>query len=445
MVRANLILLSAALAAATVLSNPALGQDPPRRRPNVLLIVSDNQRPDTIAALGNKHIRTPSLDRLVRAGFVFNNAYFMGSTTGATCLPSRTMLMTGRTLFRVPLRRLSEEAEAANPITGIPVLPRTLKNAGYATLRTGKMGNYPRFAAQEFDKNIVVARSVNGSARHADNAIEFLKAQTPGKPFFLYVAFAAPNDPHVGPGTAPKEYMDLYKPGDVPLPPSFMPIHPFDNGDMIIRDELLAPWPRTKEVIERHLAGFYSVITYMDRQIGRILEALNETGQLDNTIIIFAADTGTAIGSHGLLGMQNLYEHSIGVPLILSGPGILKGKQSDALVYLFDLFPTVCELAALDVPEGVDGKSLAPILGGRATKGRHSLFFAYKDVQRGVRNERWKLIRYPRVNETQLFDLKNDPHEMNDLAEAPAHRSKVREMMDLLGRLQRELGDEARL
>ena len=445
MVRANLILLSAALAAATVLSNPALGQDPPRRRPNVLLIVSDNQRPDTIAALGNKHIRTPSLDRLVRAGFVFNNAYFMGSTTGATCLPSRTMLMTGRTLFRVPLRRLSEEAEAANPITGIPVLPRTLKNAGYATLRTGKMGNYPRFAAQEFHKNIVVARSVNGSARHADNAIEFLKAQTPGKPFFLYVAFAAPNDPHVGPGTAPKEYMDLYKPGDVPLPPSFMPIHPFDNGDMIIRDELLAPWPRTKEVIERHLAGFHSVITYMDRQIGRILEALNETGQLDNTIIIFAADTGTAIGSHGLLGMQNLYEHSIGVPLILSGPGILKGKQSDALVYLFDLFPTVCELAALDVPEGVDGKSLAPILGGRATKGRHSLFFAYKDVQRGVRNERWKLIRYPRVNETQLFDLKNDPHEMNDLAEAPAHRSKVREMMDLLGRLQRELGDEARL
>ena len=443
--RANLILLSAALAAVTVLSNPALGQDPPRRRPNVLLIVSDNQRPDTIAALGNKHIRTPNLDRLVREGFVFNNAYFMGSTTGATCLPSRTMLMTGRTLFRVPLRRLSEEAEAANPITGIPVLPRTLKNAGYATLRTGKMGNYPRFAAQEFHKNIVVARSVNGSARHADNAIEFLKAQTPGKPFFLYVAFAAPNDPHVGPGTAPKEYMDLYKPGDVPLPPSFMPIHPFDNGDMIIRDELLAPWPRTKEVIERHLAGFYSVITYMDRQIGRILEALNETGQLDNTIIIFAADTGTAIGSHGLLGMQNLYEHSIGVPLILSGPGILKGKQSDALVYLFDLFPTVCELAALDVPEGVDGKSLAPILGGRATKGRHSLFFAYKDVQRGVRNERWKLIRYPRVNETQLFDLKNDPHEMNDLAEAPAHRSKVREMMDLLGRLQRELGDEARL
>lgn len=443
--RLHLILLSLALAVGTVLANPALDQDQSRGRPNVLLIVSDNQRPDTIGALGNQHIRTPSLDRLIREGFVFNNAYFMGSTTGATCLPSRTMLMTGRSLFRVPLRRLSEEAEAAEPITGIPVLPRIFKNAGYATLRTGKMGNYPRFAAQEFHKNIVVARSVNGSARHADNAIEFLRAQTPETPFFLYVAFAAPNDPHVGPGTAPKQYMDQYKPGDVPLPPSFMPIHPFDNGEMIIRDELLAPWPRTREVIERHLAGFYSVITYMDRQIGRILEALNETGQLDNTIIVFAADTGTAIGSHGLLGMQNLYEHSIGVPLILSGPRIPKGKQSDALVYLFDLLPTFCELTALDVPEGVDGKSLVPILSAPATRVRDSLFFAYKDVQRAVRNERWKLIRYPHVDKTQLFDLKNDPHETTDLADAPALRNKVGEMMDLLGRLQRELGDEARL
>ena len=224
----------------------------------------------------------------------------------------------------------------------------------------------------------------------------------------------------------------MYKPGDVPVPPNYMPIHPFDNGEMIIRDELLAPWPRTKEMMERHLAGFYSLITYMDHQIGRILEALKESGQYNNTIIIFAADTGTAIGSHGLVGMQNLYEHSIGVPLILSGPGIPKGNRSDALVYLYDLFPTICDLAELDVPEGIDGKSLAPIMNGEETKVRDSLFFAYKDVQRAVRNERWKLIRYPRANETQLFDLQNDPQEMNDLAEDSSYRSKVNDMMDLL-------------
>ena len=212
---------------------------------SILLIVFDNQRPDTIAALGNRFIRTPNLDRLVRRGTAFKNAYYMGSTVGATCLPSRTMLMTGRDLFRIPQREMSEEAEAAHPITDILCLPRILRNYGYRSMRTGKQGNYPRFAAQEFDTNIVVARSANGSERHANNAIEFLKGRMSDEPFFLYVAFGAPNDPHVGPGTAPREYMDMYLAGSVPIPPNYMPIHPFDNGEMIIRDELLAPWPRT--------------------------------------------------------------------------------------------------------------------------------------------------------------------------------------------------------
>ncbi len=434
--------------AGLMLSNLASGQDATQRvsrRPNVILILSDNQRPDTIAALGNRYIKTPNLDRLVREGFAFNNAYFMGSTMGATCMPSRTMLMTGRTLMRIPLTEMCEEEEAANPITGVATLPKTMKEAGYNTLRTGKWGNYPRFAAQEFHRNMVVARSQNGSERHANNAIDFLRNQTAEDPFFLYVAFAAPNDPHVGPGTAPKKYMDMYKPGDVPVPPNFMPKHPFDNGEMRVRDELLAPWPRTKEVIESHLAGFYSVITYMDHEIGRILEALEKTGQYDNTIIIFASDTGTAIGSHGLIGMQNLYEHSVGVPLMLSGPGIPRGETSDALVYLFDIFPTICDLAGLAIPGGVDGRSLGSIMRGEAKNVRESAFTAYKDVQRAVRDERWKLIRYPKVDETQLFDLENDPHEMRDLAEEPAYTAKVNEMMALLRKWQQRLGDNAPL
>ncbi|MFC1737919.1 sulfatase-like hydrolase/transferase [Planctomycetota bacterium] len=432
-------------AAGLLLSGPGLSEEAAKRRPNVVLIVSDNQRPDTIAALGNKYIKTPNLDKLVREGAAFNNAYFMGSTSGATCMPSRTMLMTGRTLFNCPLTEMCEEAEAANPITGVATLPKTLKDADYNTLRTGKMGNYPRFAAQEFHKNIIVARSPNGSERHANNAIEFVREQNSENPFFLYVALAAPNDPHVGPGTAPKEYMDMYKPGDVPVPPNYLPMHPFDNGEMVIRDELLAPWPRTKEVIEEHLAGFYSVITYMDHEIGRIIDALKETGQYENTIIIFAADTGTAIGSHGLIGMQNLYEHSVGVPLIICGPGIPAGKRSDALVYLYDLFPTICELSGIAIPGGVDGRSLVAIMEGKENKVRDSLFTAYKDVQRSVRDERWKLIRYPKVKETQLFDLQNDPDEMKNLAEEPAYAAKVKEMMAMLRKWQKKVADNAPL
>ena len=402
---------------------------------NILLMVADNQRPDTIAALGNSHIKTPNLDRLVESGTSFQNAYYMGSTTGATCLPSRTMLMTGRSLYHIPNEQMCEEAEAANPITGIPCLPEVLKLAGYRSLRTGKHGNYPRFAAQHFDKNIVVARSVNGSERHANNAIEFLHNPNRDKPFFLYVAFGAPNDPHVGPGTAPAEYMDMYPVGSVPAPPNFLPVHPFDNGEMIIRDELLAPWPRTEEVIERHLSGYYSVITYMDAQIGRILETLAATGLDKSTIVIFTSDTGTAIGSHGLMGMQNLYEHSIGVPLIISGPEIPATHSSYDLVYLHDLFPTICDLAGLPVPTNMDGNGLFD-----RTK-RGTLGAAYRNVQRAIRDERWKLICYPHIGEYQLFDLTSDPHETNNLITLQECEGKKNELLQALHAWQVEFDD----
>ena len=407
------------------------------------MIVSDNQRPDTIAALGNSVIQTPYLDALARNGTAFRNAYFMGSTMGATCLPSRTMLMTGRHLFRIPLGEASEEEEAAHPIANIPSLPGLLKAHEYRSMRTGKQGNYPRFVAQEFDRNIVVARSVDGSERHADNAIEFLESDQSDRPFFLYVAFGAPNDPHVGPGTAPPEYMDMYPNGSVPVPDNYLPMHPFDNGEMIIRDELLAPWPRTKDVVEQHLAGYYSVISYMDAQIGRIMSCLRETGHEDDTIVVFTSDTGTAIGSHGLMGMQNLYEHSIGVPMIVSAPGMPRGVTSDALVYLSDLLPTICELMAIPEPDGVDGKSLLPVLEGRSSGVRDSIFSAYRDVQRAVRDERWKLIRYPRADKTQLFDLLSDPQECHDLADERTHGPKVEQMLTLLEEWQRRLGDTA--
>ena len=413
------------------------------KKKNVLLIVSDNQRSDTIAALGNRFIQTPNLDALTRNGLAFKNAYFMGSTMGATCLPSRTMLMTGRHLFRIPHGEASEEEEAAHPIANIPSLPGLLRAQGYRSMRTGKQGNYPRFVAQEFDKNVVVARSVNGSQRHADNAIEFLKSDQSDHPFFLYVAFGAPNDPHVGPATAPPEYMDMYPAGSVPVPDNYLPIHPFDNGEMIIRDELLAPWPRTREMIAQHLAGYYSVISYMDAQIGRIMSSLRETGHEDDTIVVFTSDTGTAIGSHGLMGMQNLYEHSIGVPLIVSTPGMRKGVASDALVYLFDLVPTICDLLDMPVPDGVDGESLLPVLEGKADGVRDSIFSAYRDVQRAVRDDRWKLIRYPGAGMTQLFDLLADPHECHNLAEDDSCIDSIERMLNLLREWQRQLGDTA--
>lgn len=207
-----------------------------------------------------------------------------------------------------------------------------------------------------------------------------------------------------------------------------MPQHPFNNGQLVIRDEDLAPWPRTKEVIQDQLAEYYALITHMDEQIGRILEALRETGQYDNTIIIFSADNGLAVGSHGLLGKQNLYQHSVNVPLMFSGPGIPKNQQRDALVYLFDILPTLCDMVGTDVPKGVEGKSLFPVIQGKKTEVRDSVYTVYRDIMRGLTDQQYSLICYPKINHVQLFDLKNDPNELKNLAGDPAYADRVAKM-----------------
>jgi arylsulfatase A-like enzyme len=257
----------------------------------------------------------------------------------------------------------------------------------------------------------------------------------------MYLAFGNPHDPRV----AARKYLDLYQRDRIPLPANYLPQHPFDNGEQLIRDEQLAPWPRTPEEIRRHLHEYYAVMTAFDGHMGRLLDTLEELALARNTLIIFSADNGLAIGSHGLMGKQNLYEHSAKVPLILTGPGIPHG-QSDALVYLMDIFPTVCELAGTPrQPEGLDGQSLASIVRGRAQRVRDTLFTSYRDVQRGIRDERWKLIRYPFVDRTQLFDLQNDPQELHNLADEPASAGRIERMTAQLQEWQKQLGDTAPL
>src|SRR5262249_18710861 len=202
-----------------------------------------------------------------------------------------------------------------------------------------------------------------------------------------------------------------------------------------------APWPRTPEVVRQHLADYYAAITFLDAQVGRILDALRVSGRYDDTLIVFSSDHGLAIGSHGLFGKQNLYDHSMHAPLLFAGPGVPRGKRSDALCYLLDIFPTLGDLAGVKAPEGSEGKSLAPVLSGKQARVRDSLFFAYTKAQRAVRDERWKLIVYPQVNKVQLFDLQADPAERKDLASDEAHAAEVERLTALLRGWQKQLGD----
>lgn len=395
------------------ISSAAAWEDRPLK-PNILLILTDDQRWDTIAALGNTEIKTPNIDRLVRRGFRFDNAYCMGAMEGAVCLPSRTMLLTGRSLWRIPKDPRSKTGPA-----DLPVLPKILEAAGYRTFRCGKVGNSFTYGNSQFQTNINTdGRTERSATEHADAAIAFLNKVDPKTPFYLDLAPPVPHDPCL----APEEFRALYRPESITLPKNFTPRHPFDNGELAVRDELLAAIPRDPAEMKQQIANYYATISHLDHEVGRILKTLDERGFAANTILIFTSDQGLAVGGrHGLMGKQNLYEH-VKPPLIIAGPGIPHGHSS-ALVYLFDLFPTVCELTGTRIPSVIEGKSLVPILDGKTSRVRETLLGAYREFQRMERDERWKLIRYHVGNErhAQLFDLKNDPDELKNLIDDPQY------------------------
>ena len=246
-------------------------------------------------------------------------------------------------------------------------------------------------------------------------------------PFFAYVALLAPHDPR----TMPERFRTMYRAEDVELPPNFLGAHPFDNGGLRIRDEVLAEFPRTPEEIRRHIAEYYAMISHLDHEFGRVLDALDEQGLTDNTLIVLAGDNGLAVGQHGLMGKQNCYEHSVRVPLVFAGPGVPEGRRSDAYVYLFDIYATLCELTGTPKPSSAEGQSLIAAMNDPAEGVRDSLYFAYISSQRAVKNRTHKLIEYAvrdRERQTQLFDLGNDPWEMHNLAGEPGSAEIVAEL-----------------
>jgi len=451
----------------------------PVSRPNVLFILTDDQRWDALGAIGNPHIRTPNLDALASRGILFTAAHIPGGTSGAICMPSRAMLHTGRSLFRI--HGAGEEIPSDHLTLG-----ECFRKAGYQTFGTGKWHNgrasYHRsFEAGDeiffggmadhwnvpayhydptgrYDKtclmtprpmesNETVARPCDHihAGRHstdiiAEATVRFLEEQRDSRPFFAYVAFLAPHDPR----TMPARYRALYDPDALPLPPNFLPEHPFDNGDLDVRDERLAPRPRTPEVVRRHLADYYAMISHLDDRIGDILAALDRTGERERTLVVVTGDNGLALGCHGLFGKQNLYEHSIRVPLLVAGPGLPCGIRDDRLCYLFDLFPTLCRWTGLSLPSSLEGVSLFDSRGAGSDPSRHVLYLVYRESQRGVKTDRYKLIEYVVGGQrtmTQLFDLMEDPHEIRNRAEDPGLRKVLASLRATLFQLRDEWGD----
>jgi len=403
--------------------------DGPAEPPNVLLIVSDDHQHDALGCAGHPVVKTPNLDRLARTGVRFTHAF----CETPICTPSRAAYLTGRsgaangvTFFGMPIRE------------NTPTWPALLADHGYQTAFTGKWHNMRRFDEYGFDWTANVFDAGMGNYRNprliqkagdkpqvvqgeitqliTDAAVRFLN-EPHDKPFFLYVAYTAPHDPR----EPPPEYERMYDPEKIPLPRNFRPVPEPDPGTLDIRDEKLLPLPRDPAAVRREIAKYYGLITYMDAQIGRILETLDRRGLAGNTLVLFAGDNGLALGAHGLLGKQTLHEEGVRVPMIIRHPRLgISGQTRDALVYLMDMMPTVLEWTNTPIPEGLQGRSLADVYVGRSPAVRDCVFGRYDERQeqlfRSIRTDRYKLIQYLQLDREQLFDLEQDPYEMHDLA-----------------------------
>jgi arylsulfatase A-like enzyme len=474
-------------------------------KPNVLVIYTDDHRYTGVHALGGEAVKTPNLDKLADRGIAFTNTYLMGSFSGATCKPSRAMLHTGRDLFKL-------DGTAHNLPTSHTTIGEAFMNSGYHAHFIGKWhndfkslarsfnsggklcgkpqyltdqfrmpysdwqedGNYPREDCYllEYDTQGEVLRrlitkddkrgptgtEITGphvSEVLADEAANFIREYDKNQPFFMYLAFPCPHDPR----QAPQKYHDMYPVDEIELTPSYLPQHPFDNGQQTIRDEKLAEWPRTPQIAKQHLSDYYSIITHLDAQIGHVIEVLKEKGLYENTLIIMAGDSGLGVGNHGLIGKQNIYnEDGIHVPFIISGGRIKKenqGRREDALCYIHDILPTICDMSGIPIPESVSGKSLLPVIDGEVKQVRDYTYHAYRQHQRAYRKGEYKLIEYVRAPDsditrgefvsgsrvTQLFNLAKDPWESLNLAYFPEYQEIVSSLRTEMKEKAIEFGD----
>ncbi|MFI3214109.1 MAG: sulfatase-like hydrolase/transferase [Eubacteriales bacterium] len=442
-------------------------------KPNIVIFFTDDQRYDTIHALGCDEIKTPNFDQFANESIAFTQAHIMGGTCGAVCMPSRAMMQTGRDVFSLYGKGTSNGAII--PEEHI-MMPEYLKKHGYYTHHIGKwhqdrasfmraysnatricgltkewcgtMGGHFNPCLMDYDET---GKFEDEQAYHlseqyekipmeygtgkihstdvfVDAALDFIENYHQEDPFYLYIATVAPHDPR----NAPQKYEEMYSPDSVSLPKNFLPVHPFDNGELYVRDEKLEWFPRREYSIRRHIADYYSMISHLDDRFGELIRTLKEKQLYENTIVIVAGDNGLALGQHGLLGKQSVYDHSIRVPLMIKPIGKFEAKKTDDYCYLFDIFPTLCDMIDLKIPNTVTGKSMKNVLDGTGISEREDIFAVYRNLQRTYKNKQYKIIEYhvnsESENHIQLFDLLADPWESINLAKKPEYKDILNEM-----------------
>ncbi len=408
--------------------------------------MADDLSIHAINGLGNNKVITPNLDQLIDRGTVFKNAYNAGSPDENVDKFSRQMFFSGQHFL--------------NASSDSKTFPALFQAAGYDTFFTGKWqgsekefisnfasgknvffgkehyiedGGHDTPIVQNFENGTLTESISNqfSSTAFANSVIDFLWKENRKAPFLAIAAFTSPHRPYM----APEKFTSLYNKAKIKLPKNFKTAHPFDNGALDVKDEMIHPTPLNKEWVLQDTRAYYAMISELDTQIGRIVSALKLTKLDKETIVILMSDNGIALGQHGLMGKQNLYKHTTNIPLVFAGPGIRVKSTLETSCYIHDIYPTICELANIDVPKHIDGKSFAPAFNNSNKVVRKSLLLAYGNSQRSfLAADNWKLIKYfaGKKERVQLFDLIEDPLELNDLSKQPIFRKKLQQMSDSL-------------
>ncbi|MCG8701418.1 MAG: sulfatase-like hydrolase/transferase [Bacteroidales bacterium] len=400
-------------------------------KPNVVFLFADDQRSGTynLGGKGNPEVITPNIDELAKHGSVFHNTYVFGADRSSVCYPSRSMMLSGKNLFRFKdVDTPSKNMDDFN-------LPVAMRLAGYQTLRSGKGNNVPYGINPEFHTNIEHQNrgSVKGNLEYFNDGMKFIEEWAGKKPFFLYLAVGTPHHPY----PADSQAIAMYDYTKITPPEDALVQHP-----VLSKFGGKSAKLKTMDDVKKDLAGYYASITFMDRKLGELVQLLKDKGVYENTIIMVVGDNGLSIGSHGVFNKSNLMEFGgMHVSLVMTGPGI-KNFESNALIYLHDIFPTLCDFCDAPKPKTLDGKSFAPILKGEQTKTRDALLTVFTaGEQRAVRTDKWKLLLFPKLEIYELYDLENDPRELNNLANKEEYKDQLEEMKLLLEKERKAAGD----
>jgi len=420
-------------------------------RPNIIVLVTDDQRWDALGCMRNPVIHTPNLDRLATDGVLFVNNF----CTTSICMVSRASIFTG--LYKRSHKVDRFDQPLADPLFAHSY-PVVLRDAGYRTGFIGKWGlggALPESAFDYFDGFPGQGKyfhEQDGSVVHlttimADNAVEFLKGCSRDQPFCLSVSFKAP---HVQ-DSDPRQF--LYDPAfehlyqDVAIPTAKTATQEYYDAlpEFLKNTECRRRWQRrfaTPEQAQQSLKGYYRLVSGVDHALGRIRAALEQCGLSDNTVILLTGDNGFFLGERGLAGKWLMYEESIRTPLIIHDarlPATLRGQRREEMALNIDVAPTVLDLAGIDIAMGVQGRSLVPLVKGRTVPWRTDWFYEHDygpeelfPAVEGVRTGRWKYVRYVRREPDfeQLFDLANDPDEKHNLVSREQYRAVLQKLRD---------------